>query len=81
MLSILLCEFSHQAILQYQLAVPQFNSVLTLSTQVHHQSLQVRVVPQDCSHFICKLKVQMVICTPDPLMINQRFPQLLPWGP
>lgn len=43
--------FSYQVILQHQLYVPEFNSILTLSTWGWHQVPQVKGAdPQDCSH-------------------------------
>ena len=60
-----------------QANVPQFNSVLTLSTQRQPQISQAKdSVLQDCSlwpWFRCKLNVQVVICASDRPGIDEVF--------
>lgn len=53
--------------LRHQLAILQFNSILTRSTWREHQ------IPQDCSPLQMPIAVQVITCVSDQLAINLRF--------
>lgn len=70
--------FPHQAILNISLAVLQFNSILTLCTQIQHQIPQVKDsvlqdTPRTHPHFRCQLQAQVINYTSYPPSIVLRF--------
>ena len=66
-----------------QLGVPQFNSVLTLSTWRQQQTPQVKGSvlqdsPTPLPQFRCQSQVQVITCAFEPPATNWRFPQPSP---